>query len=280
MSSPNRRAGVLGPAPTWRGSLVSINADESDARGSGIQVIARAAEMLRVLQAHPGGLSQADIGERLGMARSTVSRILNALEDEGLVASRGARGPYRLGPEIARMASTVRHSVVTDMHPFLTELSRELDETVDLSIVDGDRASFIDQVVSPRRLRAMSAVGDSFPLYCCANGKALLASLPPEREAQSLPGRLVPLTPNTITTPAALRNELAQIRRTGVAYDREEQTEGVCAVGTALHGVTEELVAVSVPVPAQRFYGREEELTQALLAWVQKVNAWFDNVVS
>lgn len=75
-----------------------MSAEEQDTRSGGIQVIARAAELLRVLQAHPGGLSQAEIGERVGMARSTVSRILNALEDEGLVASRRARGPYRLGP--------------------------------------------------------------------------------------------------------------------------------------------------------------------------------------
>ncbi len=254
---------------------MSVKADDSDARSGGVQVIARAAEMLRVLQAHPGGLSQAEIGERLGMARSTVSRILNALEDEGLVASRGPRGPYRLGPEIARMAGTVRLSVVTDMHPFLTDLSRELEETVDLSILDGDRASFIDQVIPPRRMRAMSAVGEAFPLYCCANGKALLAALPAERQVRVLPSRLVPLTAKTITSRAALREELEQIRRDGIAYDREEQTDGICAVGAALRGVSEQPVAVSVPVPAQRFYGREAELAQSLSAWVRKVEDWF-----
>ncbi len=238
--------------------------------GAGIQVIARAAEMLRLLQAHPAGLSQAEIGERLGMARSTVSRILGALDDEGLVAARGARGPYRLGPEIARMAATVRLGVVMDVHPFMEELSRELEETVDLSILDGDRVTFVDQVVSPHRLRAISAVGELFPLHCCANGKALLANLPAEQRAQALPSRLARLTENTITTPAALRRELDRVRAEGVAYDREEQTEGVCAVGAVLPGVGDQLVAVSVPVPAQRFYRRESELADALLAWVEK----------
>lgn len=230
----------------------------------GVQVIARAAEILRLLQAHPSGISQAEIGERLGMARSTVSRILGALDDEGLVASRGPRGPYRLGPEIARMAATVRMGVVMDVHPFMEELSRELEETVDLSILDGDRVTFVDQVVSPHRLRAISAVGESFPLHCCANGKALLANLPPEH---ALPSRLARLTDNTITTPAALRRELDRVRADGVAYDREEHTEGVCAVGAVLL-IGEQLVAVSVPVPAQRFYRRESELAEALLAWV------------
>jgi DNA-binding IclR family transcriptional regulator len=246
-----------------------------EARGNGIQVIARAAEMLRLLQAHPDGLNQAEIGEWLGMARSTVSRILNALDDEGLVASRAARGRYRLGPEIARMATTVRRSVVIDVHPFMEELSRELEETVDLSILDGDRATFVDQVVSPHRLRAISAVGESFPLHCCANGKALLANLPPEALARAAPSRLARLTANTITTPAALRKELERVRTEGVAYDREEQTEGICAVGAVLKGVSGEMVAVSVPVPAQRFYRREAELARALLAWVEKVDRWF-----
>lgn len=234
--------------------------------GAGIQVIARAAEILRLLQANPGGLNQAEIGDRLGMARSTVSRILGALDDEGLVASRGGRGGYRLGPEIARMAGTVRLGVVVDVHPFMEELSRELGETVDLSILDGDRATFVDQVASPHRLRAISAVGESFPLHCCANGKALLAGLPPEQ----LPGRLARLTPNTVTSPAALRKELERVRTEGVAYDREEQTEGICAVGAVLPGVSGQMVAVSVPVPAQRFYGRESELALALAAWVKQ----------
>jgi DNA-binding IclR family transcriptional regulator len=249
-----------------------VSADSEEARGTGIQVIARAAEMLRLLQAHPGGLNQAEIGERLGMARSTVSRILNALDDEGLVASRAARGRYRLGPEIARMANTVRTSVVIDVHPFMEELSRELEETVDLSILDGDRATFLDQVVSPHRLRAISAVGESFPLHCCANGKALLANLPPEEQARAVPSRLARLTVNTITTPAALRKELERIRAEGIAYDREEQSEGICAVGAVLKGVSDEMIAVSVPVPAQRFYRRESELAQALMAWVERVH--------
>ena len=84
-----------------------------------------------------------------------------------------------------------------------------------------------------------------------------------------MPSRLARLTNNTITTQAALRKELERIRADGVAYDREEQTEGVCAVGAVLPGVSEQLVAVSVPVPAQRFYRRESELAEALLAWVE-----------
>ena len=240
--------------------------------GVGIQVIARAADVLRTLQTAPGGLSQAELGERIGLARSTVHRILNALEDEGLVAS-GPRGRYRLGPEIPRLADAARRGLVVEIRPFLEALSREINETVDLSVLDGDRATFIDQVAAPRRLRAVSAVGESFPLHCTANGKALLASLPPRDLAAVLPSRMPRLTPHTITTAAALRSELEQVRVDGVAYDREEHTEGIGAVGAVVRGLPGPPVAVSVPLPAQRFYGNEEFLRDALLDYVGRIEA-------
>ena len=79
-----------------------------DAGGAGIQVIARAADILRTLRQAEGSLSQAEVAERVGLARSTVHRLLNALEDEGLVESGGPRGRYRLGPEIGRASCRER----------------------------------------------------------------------------------------------------------------------------------------------------------------------------
>jgi len=212
------------------------------------------------------------MSERLGLARSTVSRILIALEAERLVAAVGPRGPYRLGPEITRMAASVRRSTILEVHPFLEELSRELDETVDLSVLDGTVATFIDQVVAPQRLRAVSAVGDSFPLHCCANGKALLAVLPDTYIAEHLPATLARFTANTITTPGALRREIETVRRAGVAFDREEHTTGISAVGAVLGDFGTERLAVSVPVPTQRFLGRQDELAHVLRGWVERVD--------
>jgi DNA-binding IclR family transcriptional regulator len=242
---------------------------EDTAGGTGIQVIARAADILRVLRSAPEGLSQAEVAERVGLARSTIHRLLNALEDEGLVECGGRR--YRLGPEIGRMADTARRGQLSSLRPMLEELSQEVNETVDLSVLDGSRATFVDQVVAPHRLRAVSAVGESFPLHCSANGKAFLAAMSPPDLARALSGNLAKLTAHTITEPAALQEELARIRAEGIAYDREEHTEGICAVGTTIRGLTGVAVAVSVPLPAQRFYGREPLLRDALLTWAQRV---------
>jgi DNA-binding IclR family transcriptional regulator len=242
-----------------------------EAGGSGIQVIARAAEILRALRVAPGGLSQAEVADQVGLARSTIHRLLNALEDEGLVGSDGPRGRYRLGPEVSRLADTARRGQLASLHPLMEELSAEVGETVDLSVLDRDRATFVDQVVAPHRLRAVSSVGESFLLHCTANGKAFLAAMTPHDLARATAGTLPRLTARTITDPEILARELEQVRAEGIAYDREEQSEGICAVGTLIRGLAGLSVAVSVPMPAQRFYGRETALHEALLRWAERV---------
>lgn len=243
----------------------------AEAGGTGIQVIARAADILRALRLAPAGLSQAEVAEQVGLARSTIHRLLNALEDEGLVESDGPRGRYRLGHEVSRLAGTARRGLLASLHPKLDELSHEVNETVDLSVLDRTRATFVDQVVAPHRLRAVSAVGESFLLHCTANGKAFLAAMSPHDLARATAGALPRLTEHTITDHEALAAELARVRAEGIAYDREEHSEGICAVGTVIRGLTGLSVAVSVPMPAQRFYGREQMLRDALLRWAERV---------
>ena len=86
-------------------------------------------------------------------------------------------GRVRLGPAILRLANSVQTDFVTVARPYLVKMSHELRETVDLSTVKHDHLVFIDQVIGSQRLRTVSAVGESFPLHCTANGKAYLAQL-------------------------------------------------------------------------------------------------------
>lgn len=267
MSEPGKR-----PRAEIRSRAASGRA-EVESR-SGIQVLARAAEILRLLHGHQSGLSQSEIGEQLGLARSTASRLLLALEAEGLVASTGPRGRYRLGPEITRLAGSARRNAWLDLHPMLVEFSYQIGETVDLSVLDRDRAVFVDQVVADHRLQAVSGVGESFPLHASANGKAMLATMPEADRRRIMAARLERFTPKTITAVADLRSEIDRVRRLGVAYDREEMTVGVCALGAPVGLVDGDLLAVSVPVPSQRFREREDELRVALLGFVQRLRSW------
>lgn len=247
---------------------------ESPARGNGIQVIDRAVQVLRALKITPGGMTQAELADQLALPRTTVYRILSALEGAELVAAgQGPRGRYRLGPEVIRLAASASRDLVGLIHPMLTELSAELTETVDLSMLDGDVVTFIDQVDAPHRLRAASAVGESFPLHTCAPGKAILATLARGRLAQILPSKLQASTAKTITSRTELLHQLDEVRRTGIAFDYEEQNEGICAAGIAVAAGGLAL-AVSVPMPAQRFIGREAECADALQRVRDRIEAF------
>ena len=235
------------------------------ARQPGVQAIARAAAILRALESAPRGLGISELAAVTELPKSTVHRLVAALAEEQL-AGQDAEGRVRLGGAIARLGAASREALGERLRPVLVDLRRQLDETVDLAVLDGAAVRFVDQVPAPRRLRAMSSVGELFPLHCTANGKALLATMPAEQVEALLPARLERFTPRTIGSRAQLLDELPQVRETGVALDREEHTEGICAVGAAVGEGSGALAAISVPVPAPRFYGREEELATAVRA--------------
>jgi DNA-binding IclR family transcriptional regulator len=153
----------------------------------------------------------------------------------------------------------------------MQKLSRALGETVDLSVLKGSGAVFIDQLPGAHRLRAVSAVGEVFPLHCTANGKALLAQLPAERQQRLLRGNLARYTPNTITRLSALLSDVAASRARGYALDDEEHTEGICAVGVAFADPLGRPLALSVPVPSARFKRRKSELVEHLLDARQQI---------
>jgi DNA-binding IclR family transcriptional regulator len=233
---------------------------------SPVQVIARAASILRALEDQPQGLSLGQIARHVQLARSTVQRIVAALEAEKLLIAASPNGRVRLGPSILRLATSVQTDFVSIARPFLARLSGELRETVDLAVAKRDHLVFIDQVIGPQRLRTVSAVGEKFPLYCTANGKAYLAKLD-EKAIEALIGRtFAARTPSTYTSLNRLLKDLERVRETGVAYDREEHTLGICAAGIAMRDLLGNCVAISVPVPTQRYVRHQADIADRLLA--------------
>jgi DNA-binding IclR family transcriptional regulator len=230
---------------------------------NGIQVIERAADVLRTLYGEPRGLSLAQIAERVALPRSTVQRLVAALVRERLLATASPTGRVRLGPELTRLANS-RRELSEDVRPFMTRLLREFDETVVCSIIDGDMQRCVEQIAVPHRLRTEFPVGATMSLYNTANGKALLAQLEDEEVVDLLPARLKRETGNTITSRAVLRKELAKIRDGGVAFDHEERTVGIAAAAIATKDHFGVPFAICVAVPTQRFYGREDDIAAAL----------------
>ena len=119
----------------------------------GIQVLSRAADILRALKADNRGLSLGGIAKRVGLPRSTVQRIVNGLVSEKLVMPNLVSGGYQLGPEILALAQAARQDVSGTLRPVIEALSRDTGETVDLSVLRNEGMVFVDQVVGTQRLR-------------------------------------------------------------------------------------------------------------------------------
>ncbi len=245
---------------------------------SQVQVIARAASIMRALEDTTTGLSLGEIALKVGLARSTVQRIVAALETEKLVVAATPAGRVRLGPTILRLAGSVRTDFVALAKPFLIELSKELHETVDLASIKGDHLVFIDQVIGSQRLRTVSAVGESFPLYCTANGKAYLAELE-DTEIEALIGKIYKSrTPSTLTRLSQLLEDIQAVRSNGYAVDQEEHAPGICAAGVAMRDMLGNYVAISVPVPTHRFQQERAKICERLLATKRVLEDRFSTV--
>ena len=232
----------------------------------GVQVIARAAEVLRALEGREQGVSLGQLARQLGLAKSTVQRIVAALEQENFVISASPQGGVRLGPALVRIGRSVRFGLTEVARPSLMELAQRTGETVDLAVRKGARAIFLDHIESSQRLRTVSAMGLSFPLYCTANGKAMLAALSADELAQLKRTMQFTLhTPNSIGTWNELEKGLAEVRQSGLAFDHEEHTLGISAVGIAITGPSGENAAISIPTPSVRFTEKLSTLKAALL---------------
>jgi DNA-binding IclR family transcriptional regulator len=235
----------------------------------GIQVIARAASILRALRANTSGMSLGQIAEKVNLPRSTVQRIVGALQEERLVIASGAWGNIRLGPELHALAEATRYSVVEECRLSLSELSNRLGETVDLSVLRGAGMIFLDQVPGTHRLRTVSSVGEVFPLTTTANGRAALSRLSDDKARKLAEDEWARrgLTPDW----PKFSDRLAQIRSRGLAFDLDEHTGGISAVGAAFTDLSGEIHAISVPVPSSRFAEIRPEVERAIAATVAQI---------
>jgi DNA-binding IclR family transcriptional regulator len=182
-------------------------------------------------------------------------------------------GRLRIGPALVGLAVAGRSDLRHEIGPYLERLCHVLRETVDLAVLDASEVLFIDQYPSRRTLRIVSEVGTRFPPHATASGKALLAALAPDEARDLLPKRLAAFTKNTVTDRAVLLQELEDVRETGIAYDREEHTIGIAALGTALRDTVGGLAAITVVVPVARFSDGEAKIAALLTRTRDEIQA-------
>jgi DNA-binding IclR family transcriptional regulator len=236
--------------------------DEHKNERGGIQVLSRAATILRILRDNQNGMSLGKIAAKAGLPRSTVQRIAGALVDERFLMSDPEGRGLRLGPELTAFAGAAQYSVVEHCRLLLTELTQKTGETADLSVMRGIGMTFLDQVPGTHRLTTLSKVDEVFPLTTTANGRSCLAQLPIE-DATALIKREWKRSGVSGNMDDVL-SQLEDIRRDGLAYDLDEHSIGISAIGFAFRDWSGSLHAISVPMPSTRFEEMKETVEAAL----------------
>jgi DNA-binding IclR family transcriptional regulator len=241
-------------------------ASDSGSGATGTTAIDRGADLLvRVLEsAQP--MAVTELASAAGLPKSTVSRLLSALERRGLVEQEGERGRLRPGPAILRVAERgmLERNLVELARPALLALAELSGETANLGVPGAGGVEHLLQSDGRHFLGAGQWVGRTVDFHCTANGKVFLAfgrALAPAGASA-----LTAYAPGTITDPVVLRAELERVRVDGFAVAIDELETGLAAVAVPVRGASGEVVAaLSVTGPTVRMGpARITELREAL----------------
>lgn len=224
---------------------------------AGTQAVDRAAALIALVVRSPEPLTSSALADSAGLARSTTSRLLTALERARLLA-RDDDGAYVPGPLFAQYAT--RHdpsaALVRLATPTLQRLGDDTGETVNLGVAHGDTVVQVAQVDARYVLGARDWVGVDVPPHCSALGKVMYAF-----GGLTVPdGPLEQPTDKAIGSGAQLRRELARVRRDGFARARDELEVGLTAVAAPVRNRKGDVIAaLGVSGPTARLATRADQ---------------------
>lgn len=214
-----------GPDP-GRGGRDGPEADGDGTVGKALAVLDRVA-------GHGRPVRFSELLEDSPFPKATLYRLLQTLVNQRMLAYEPDGGTYGPGLRLVRMAHLAwrQSSLAPIARPHLDALSADVGQTVHLAQLDGGSVLYVDKRDATRPVAMFSEAGKVGPAYCTGVGKAILAHLP-EASLDSVLGQQSwhRFTAATITTPAAMRDELAEIRRAGFAIDREEHEAGIICI--------------------------------------------------
>ena len=225
-------------------------------RGSvaAVQSVDRALSVLEILAAQrEAGVTE--VAAELGVHKSTAFRLIAVLESRGFVEQLADRGKYRLGFGVVRLAgaAAAQLDIAREGRPICEALAADLEETVNIAILDIDRAVNVSQVRGPAALSTHNWVGQGTPLHATSSGKVLVAHASDAVRKGVLSRDLQRFTPSTITDPEVLRQQLDRIVEQGWGSTVEEYEVGLSAVAAPVRGADGDVIAaLSVSGPSFR----------------------------
>ncbi|PBC59900.1 IclR family transcriptional regulator [Streptomyces sp. Tue6028] len=196
-------------------------------------------------------LSLTAISRRAGLTLTTAHRLVGALTDWGAL-ERDEHGVYHVGLRLWEVAALAPRGLGLRQTalPYLEDLYEATHENVQLAVRDGSEVVYIEWISGRSAVGVRIQVGARWPLHATGVGLALLAHGEPGLQKAYCEGPLASFTPYTVTDPAVLRRELAEVRRTGVAVSSRQVTDDALSVAAPVRDAGGVVVAaVSVVVP-------------------------------
>lgn len=206
----------------------------------GTQAVTRAIQILKAFSDEQPIWNLNDLTDAVDLNRTTVFRILTALESEGLVR-RTSDGDYCLGSEMIALGGRAMRSneLRTIAHDALGELARATGETITLEVLHQERDGFyttlvIDEFLGRHRVGITQYIGSRLPVHATSTGKCILAHTPAQRVREILSQALTAYTGDTLTDIDVYLNSLASVREQGYAVAHGELEAGLIAVGAPI----------------------------------------------
>jgi DNA-binding IclR family transcriptional regulator len=246
---------------------------ESDPKTS-IQVIQRIVSLLDALSHFPDPVSLKELAEKAMLHPSTAHRILNDLVQTRFI-DRVEPGTYRLGMRLLELGNIVksRLSVREAALSFMRALHQETQQTINLSVRQGDEIVYIDRAFSERSgMQVVRAIGGRAPLHLTSTGKLFL-SVDDNKSVRAYAARtsLIGHTKNSITDLVRLERELKWVQTHGYARDNEELELGVRCIAAGILDDAGKLIAgLSISAPADRL---QEEWLSNLTSTAKQISA-------
>ena len=230
--------------------------DAPDRRAGGVQSLERAFAILEEVARNRDGIALAELSKRVGLHTSTTFHLVKTMVSLGYIRQMKDNKRYRVGRPLFALAASALDEIemVSLATPVLEDLSRETGESSHFAVRLGDSVVVIARTSGPGMFQILDRVGVVRPAYCTALGKVILAALPPDLLERILDrAEFKPLTPKTIVEPAALKQQLADIRRSGVALDDGEFDPEMRCVAVPVRDFTGHIVgAIGISGPIWR----------------------------
>src|SRR5215468_3633531 len=234
----------------------NIDDEAEDRARGGVQSLGRAFAILEQVARHREGIGLAELSKLVGLHNSTTFHLAKTMVSLGYIRQERETKRYRVGRPLFALAASALDEIemVNVATPILEDLSRETGESSHFAVRMGDAVVVIARTSGPGAFQLTDRVGVVRPAHCTALGKIILASLRPDQLKRFLERvELKPSTRKSITEPSVLLREIAEIRRSALAFDDGEFNPEVRCVAVPVYNFTGDVVgALGISGPIWR----------------------------